>query len=302
MENKKTAHISRLFVIIFVFVASIFLLNSQKRKSMFATHLDTLHAPADVPAVSSLDQAYHYINSLLISHNTDLIVKVINQSMAHCSVDLIKKIIVDNGFFLSDTEKMSIIFGAALYPGSKKMVQYRILDFLLEYPALWSYKSALLVLMRSKYSDGLPVFLNWLREKQKEQTHANVWGLFVDHALHDAIDQNDCAIFEVMLSKKIRIAPEKASQFLWYVVTTNKDKTFVPLLVRYAQADINYVVKGKTLLIEAVEQNNKDMIHVLLEEGAVVDRVVNPEQGTALQIARARNDSSVLELLREYGA
>ncbi len=44
------------------------------------------------------------------------------------------------------------------------------------------------------------------------------------------------------------------------------------------------------------------MIHVLLDAGAVVDRVVDPEQGSALQIAMARNDKVIQELLREYGA
>jgi hypothetical protein len=302
MEAKNAGGVYRLFVIMFFFAASIFFLNSQKRKHSTATHIDALSASSHTTTAFSLDQAYHYIASLLTSHNTDLIVKVINQSMNHCAVDLVEKIIVDKRFLLSDVEKMKIIFGAVMHCNGKKSVQYNLLDFLLTYPDLCSANSALLTLMRSNYAESLPVFLSWLRERQKDGGNADLWGQFVDHAFVAAVDQNDHDVVESMLSKKIRISQGKASQLLWYVVENNRNSHFVPLLVRHGQADINYIDQGKTLLIEAVEQNNKEMIQALLDEGAVVDRVVDPQKGSALQISIARNDTVVQELLREYGA
>lgn len=302
MEAKNAGGVYRLFVIMFFFAASIFFLNSQKRKHGTATHIDALSGSSHSTAVFSLDQAYHYIASLLTSHNTDLIVKVINQSMNHCTVDLVEKIIVDKRFFLSDVEKMKIIFGAVMHCGSKKTVQYNLLDFLLTHPDLCNVNSPLLTLMRSNYAESLPIFLSWLRERQKDNGNADLWGQFVDQAFVEAINQNDHDVVESMLSKKIRISQEKASQLLWSVVENNRSSLFVSLLVRHGQADINYVDQGKTLLIEAVEQNNKEMIQVLLDEGAVVDRVVDPAKGSALQISIARNDRVIQELLRDYGA
>lgn len=302
MEAKNAGGVYRLFVIMFFFAASIFFLNSQKRKHSTATHIDAFSVSSNTTTVFSLDQAYHYISSLLTSHNTDLIVKVINQSMGHCAVDLVEKIIVDKRFLLSDVEKMKIIFGAVMHCGGKKTVQYNLLDFLLMYPDLCSSHSALLTLMRSNYAESLPIFLGWLRERQKDEGKVDLWGQFVDHAFLAAIDQNDHDVVENMLSKKIRLSQEKASQLLWFVVENNKSSLFVPLLVRHGQADINYVDQGKTLLIEAVEKNNKNMIQALLDEGAVVDRVVDPAKGSALQISIALNDRAIQELLREYGA
>lgn len=302
MEAKNAGGLYRLFVIMFFFTASIFFLNSQKKKHNTATHIDALSGSSHATTIFSLDQAYHYIASLLTSHNTDLIVKVINQSMNHCAVDLVEKIIIDKRFLLSDVEKMKIVFGAVMHCSGKKTIQHRLLDFLLIYPDLCSSNSALLTLMRSSYVESLPIFLSWLRERQKDDGNAYLWGQFVDHAFLDAIDQNDHDVVESMLSKKIRISQEKASQLLWSVVENNKSSLFVPLLVRHAQADINYIDQGKTLLIEAVEQNNKEMIQALLDEGAVVDRVVDPAKGSALQISIARNERVIQELLREYGA
>ena len=44
------------------------------------------------------------------------------------------------------------------------------------------------------------------------------------------------------------------------------------------------------------------MIRILLEEGAVVDRVVDSEKGSALTIAMRNNYVCAEQLLREYGA
>lgn len=301
MEKKKIGGVHRLFVIIFFFTASILFLNSQKKTIITQTHIDGLEMPVSALPFS-LDQAYHHINSLLVSHNTDLIVKFINHSMNHYATNLVEKIIVDKKFLLSDVEKMKILFGAVMYCKGKKAMQYHLLDLLLTHSDLCSSNSALLTLIRSNYSNSLPVFLNWLRDRQKDENLSNLWAFFVEQAFFMAIEHDDYDVVENMLSKKIRMSQEKASQLLWVVVEQNKNSLFIPLLVKYAQADINYVCNGKTLLIKAVEQKNKDIIQVLLDTGAVVDRVVDPEQGSALQVAMARNDKIIQDLLREYGA
>jgi ankyrin repeat protein len=72
------------------------------------------------------------------------------------------------------------------------------------------------------------------------------------------------------------------------------------LLIRHTQADINYTQCGKTLLIAAVEKDNIEMVRILLDAGAVVDRVSNV--GTALTVAMRQKNYSVEQLLREYGA
>lgn len=301
MEKKQVGEAYRLFVIIIFFIASVLVLNNQKRKSATATHIDASAATAQSIISLSVDQAYHHMSSLFISHNIDLVIKVINQCMHQFTVELVEKIITDNTYLLSSDEKMKVIFGTAAYCNGKKVMQYRLLDFLLEYPALYTDVPALLVLMQSNYVDSMPAFINWGKERQKNEKHTQLLAMFIEHALSVAINTNDYAVVEHMFNKKLRLSSEKASYFLWQVVENNKSDRFVPLLVRYGQADVNHIFNGKTLLIEAVEQNNKAMVQVLLDEGAIVDRIVDPSKGNALQVAMSHRYNDTEMLLREYG-
>jgi hypothetical protein len=302
MEIKNTVGVYRLCVIVFFFVASMLFLNNQKKTNSLATHIDAFNSTASHESSVSLDQMYHYINSLMASRDINLIIKVINHSMNHHAVDIVEKIILDNRCVCSSIDKMRIIFGVMVHQSSKKMVQYRLLDFLLNYPAIFDTHLVLLTLMRSGYADGLPVFLSWLKDRQKDSGREHVRALFIDHALAMAIDQNDYGIIETMFSKKIKISSDKASKLLLSVVEQNKDTAFIHLLVRHARADINYVKNGKTLLMMAVEQSNEKIVQALLEEGAVVDRIIDPINGTALTCAVASNNKAIEQLLREYGA
>jgi len=301
MEKKQSNGMYRLFVIMFFFMASVFMVHHQKRKNVMATHIDSSVAGQAVVNLS-VDQAYHHMNSLFISHNIDLIIKVINQCMHQFTIELVEKIIADNTYLLSSEEKMKIIFGTAVYCAQKKNMSYKILDFLLKYPFLYEQTPALLILMSSAYADHVSLFINWGKERQKSLHNDTLLASFIEHSFRIAIEHNDYIVIESMFNKKIRIRPHVASQFLWTVVEKNRSHHFVPILIKYGQADINYAENGKTVLIEAVEQNNKAMVQVLLDHGAVVDRIVNPEKGTALQIAMERKDSATEMLLREYGA
>jgi hypothetical protein len=292
----------RLIVIVCIFSASIFFLNNNKKKFTINTHIDLMDCKTNSIAKLSLEHAYEQMNSLFVSRDTDLIVKVVSQFKDHCMYELVEKIIQEKPSFLSYEEKMNILFGLIAHCGAKKNMQYDFLDFLLKYPALYSETPALLSLARSKYPDMIAVFINWGKDRQKNEGQAGLLTRYVEQAFSAAIEENDYAAVEMMLSKKVRIAQNKASEFLWYIVENNKNSSLIPLLVRHAQADVNYAGNGKTLLIEAVEKNNVEMIRVLLDAGAVVDRIVDGKKGSALHIAMKNKYASVEQLLREYGA
>ena len=292
----------RLIVILCIFSASIFFLNNNKKKFTTNTHIDLLDCKTSSIAKLSLEHAYEQMNSLFVSRDTDLIVKVVSQFKDQCMYDLIEKIIQETPSFLSYEEKMNILFGLVAYCNVKKNIQYDLLDFLLKYPILHSEVPVLLSLARSKYPDIITVFINWGKDRQKNEGKVGLLTQYVEQAFSTAIECNDCAAVEMMLSKKVRIAQNKASEYLLYIVENNKDSSLIPLLVRHAQADVNYADNGKTLLIEAVEKNNVEMIRALLDAGAVVDRIVDAEKGSALQIAMKNKSTCVEQLLREYGA
>ncbi len=250
----------------------------------------------------SLDAAYEQINSLLLAHDIDLTIKVISQCKHAFAKDLVEKIITDESLSLSNEEKIKIIFGLAAHKSLKKNVQYELLDLLLKYPALHKDSPLLLTLARGKYADMMGLFIAWGKDRQKTIARHDLLASSAESAFSVAVAQDDYQAIEVMLSKKLRISVPYASELLWYIVNNNKSSSLVSLLVRHAHADVNYAEREKTLLIAAVEKNNIDMIRVLLDEGAVVDRVVNARKGTALTIAMRRKYTQAAELLREYGA
>jgi hypothetical protein len=303
MEVRNSGAVYRLFVIIIFLFISILFVNNQKKMNPLATNLD-ISSGTVIPlsGLHSADQVYHYVSSFVPLHNIDLLINVLHQSAEYGFSDLVEKLVTDQSCFLSDEEKIRIILGCVAHSSNKKTDQYVLLDTFLKYPALFDSSAVLLTLMRSNYHEVLPIFLSWVRERQKKEKYHDLWELFIEKSLFLAVEQNDYATVKSMLSKKIRISEKKASLLLWHAVACNKNIHFIPLLVRRAQADINYAYKGKTLLIEAVAQNNKEMIQMLLDEGAIVDRIVDSSIGSALHVASLNNNYIIQELLKEYGA
>jgi Ankyrin repeats (3 copies) len=300
MENRQTG-IFRLCVIIGFFSISIFFLNNNKKKYITETSIDILNFKIDSLAHLSLNQAYTTMEPLFLSHDIDLIVKTIHQFQYEFTYNFVEKIIQDEKLCLSHEEKLKILYGIIAHYGAKKNSQYDLLDLLLKYPALQTQTPALLVLAQSKYSDNIALFIAWGKERQKNGV-PNLLSSYADTAFTNAIESNDYATVEMLFSKKVRISQTKASALLWYIVEHNKQSELISLLVHHAQADVNSVNKGKTLLIAAVEKNNIDIIHILLDEGAIVDRTIEGENKTALQVAIINKCYSVEQLLREYGA
>jgi ankyrin repeat protein len=301
MESRQTG-IFRLCVIMGFFCVSIFFLNNNKKKFITATHIDVLNFKVDSLENLSIEQAYESMSALFATRDIDLIVKGISQLKYNFIYDLIEKIIQDTLLCLSHEEKLKILYGIVAHHGIKKNVQYNLLDLLVKYPSLHAKTPALLVLAKSKYIDVIASFIAWGKERQKNGAASNLLSSYAEHAFTVAVEHNDYIAVELLLSKKVRIEPAKASALLWYIVEHNKHSSLVSLLVHHAQADVNYVYKGKTLLIAAVEKNNMNIIRVLLDEGAIVDRTIEGESGTALQIAIMNKYHLAEQLLREYGA
>lgn len=299
MESRQ-AGILRLCVIMIFFSVSIFFLNNNKKKFITATHLDVLNFKVDPMVTLSVDQVYEAMNSLFIAHDIDLIIKVMSQFKYRFLYDLIEKMIIDEAICLSHAEKMNVIYGMVAYSSAQKNIQYDLLDLLLKYPVLYAQTPALLTLARSKHADIVPLFITWGKERQKNGVYANLLSHHAEQAFMAAVINDDCQAVELLLSKKIRISPEKSSALLWYIVEHSKNCNLASFLVRHTQADVNYTQQGKTLLIAAVEKNNIEIMRILLEAGAVVDRI--SDGATALTIAMKQKNYHVEQLLREYGA
>ena len=301
MESRQ-AGVFRLLIIMIFFGISIFFLNNNKKNTVTATHIDICNVKTDIPSSFSVDQIYREMNVLFLSHDIDLIVKTLSQFKDNLARQLVEKMIQDKKINLSWEEKAVIIYGMLAHSCPKKNIQYEWLDLLLDYPVLNKSTPVLLSLARSKYADQITVFIAWGKDRQKTHHKIGLLANYAEQAFKRAVEDNDYAMVETLFSKKVRIAQATASQLLWDIVETGKDSKHIALLVDHAQADVNFSKEGKTLLIAAVEKNNIDIVRTLLDEGAVVDRIIDNEKNTALTFAMKNKYHSVELLLREYGA
>lgn len=300
MESRQ-AGILRLCIIMVFFGVSIFFLNNNKKNIITATHIDICSFKEDPMTTLSLDQAYETMSSLFFAHDIDLIIKVMSQFKYRFVYDLVERMIKDQKIALSAEEKINVVFGVVAHCSCKKSIQYDLLDLFLKYPALHSQTPALFSLAKSKYTDLIALFITWGKDRQKSgKAPVDFLASCAEQAFVIAVDDDDYQAIEQLFSKKIRLSQEKASSLLWHIIEHGKNSALMSLLIRHAQADVNYIQCGKTLLIAAVEKNNMDIIRILLDAGAVVDRVSSI--GTALNVAMKNQNHCAEQLLREYGA
>lgn len=302
MESRQAA-VFRLFMIMIFFCISIFFLNTNKKGAVTATHIDICNIKSDMAMNVSVDHVYHEMHALFVAHDVDLIIKTLSRFKYNIMRNLIEKMVSDDAIKLSPEEKTRVIYGMiAYYACPKKNAQYELFDLFIDYPSLNSQTPILLTLARSKYSDLIALFIAWGKDRQKTEGRQGLLAQYAEQAFKMAVYQNDYVAVETLFTKKVRIASACATRLLCQVVENSCNPKIIPLLVSHAQADVNCVENGKTLLVAAVEKNNIEMVRMLLDRGAVVDRVVDGEKNTALTIAMRHNYDVVEQLLREYGA
>lgn len=120
-------------------------------------------------------------------------------------------------------------------------------------------------------------------------------------ALLHSIKQDNLKNFAQLIDVLKGISKEMATQLLWEVVRENKDAQFIPVLI-IQKADLNSASAGQTPLVAAVDKSNVEMIQMLLDNGALPNKFVDPAVGTPLQLALRKKLSTIELLLREHGA
>lgn len=146
-----------------------------------------------------------------------------------------------------------------------------------------------------KLLGAIPMIVSYYAGNTREQQNQ------IYQALVHAIMQNNLKNFSAIITTLGTISGTMATQLLWDVIQKGKDAQFILILVAQ-KADIENAKAGKTPLIAAVDANNVEMVQLLLDKGAQVNRFVDPVVGTPLQRALREKRSTIELLLRERGA
>ena len=288
-----------LLSILVIFSVSIGLLHGRKKSKIEIAQFDMTNNFTGLTHLS-LEQAFDYLHTLIVSRNIPLVAQVITQFPDKMTKNLLQKIIENKEIPLTPHEALQLLFGLAYHFSEKKAMQFSLFDLLFTYPNIQKDEPPFLVLARSSYHDIIPEFIQWVKMQEKVAQNKKFLTRLNDRTFERAVDDNDLESLELLVTKKLRITPQKATYLLWYAVDKNKNTNFIPFFIKCG-ANVNYVdSQENSLLIRAVENNNEAMTRALLEAGTIVNLVANPIIDTALQIAVEHGYSSIELLLRKY--
>lgn len=173
-------------------------------------------------------------------------------------------VVFDNDCPLSNEERLSLLLALAISVSYNRNLQDRIFAILAEYDRKHSMEPLLLATISSEHAAIAADLIAWAQRKKTDL--ARTW---VQDAFKVAIDQGDAQLLESLYMRGVRLTPEQASEYLWYIVRNDKDPDLVPFFSKWGKADVNYVSStGRSLIAEAIAHKNHSMAHMLLAEGA----------------------------------
>lgn len=286
--EKGQSDITLLLTVLVLFSASIGFLHGTKTIRKDTTRSYT--HPLDEVRRS---QALNYLRPLLIARTPGVIAQTLQGVSIGRTKDLARAIIKDNGSPLTIDEKIVLILALAHSFAHDPYAQYTLFNLLL-LNKIKNGTPPLIIAARSEYATIIPALTSWIRDE-------NIVKFAPEQALSYAITSDDLVALITLIKYGVPLNSTLATQLLAQTVQQNKDVRFVPFLVDHG-ANVNHVENKRTLLMYAVEQNNKNMVQTLLNSGAQVNVVIAPEVGSALQLAIEKGYGDIDVLLREYGA
>lgn len=224
---------------------------------------------------------------------------IIAQSPFAQQVRILNHILNNQASALSPEEKIELGL-SLLAKRSSVSEQKTLLDTMNNFPGILKVP-LLYIAIEKKQIQTIPMLVNYFKNKANE-LEKNTY-----QALIHALKQNNLQTFTQIINALGGISSQMATSLLWDVLQEKKDAQFVPILVSQ-KADVNNGKEGKTPLIAAVDLNNVEMVQMLLDNGALPNKFVDPVVGTPLQHAQkiqkeSKTKNSTIELLlRDRGA
>ena len=263
MVMGKKRDVLHLLTVMGVLCCSIGIIHRGKRYELQAEPL-----PAKTEDVSeelaflSPEQAYLYLQPIVITHNIYLLVQKIGQLSLEKTKALLSVMIKDFQSPLTHEEKLSILLGCVEQKKTREE-KYDLLSLLMNFPALTTGIPLLFVAATTDYTATISTIVAWVEEQEKimdVEKYEQMKKMFIHDAFMYAIAENNINALKKMIKYKVPIGKEEASELLWHVVSSEgRDSNFVSLLVVDAGADVNYERNGRTVLAKAVENNDKTL-------------------------------------------
>lgn len=205
------------------------------------------------------------------------------------------------GFSVDDAIQLVLDVANSYAPGSAE--QEQLFGVLLKHENLLKGTSPLYIAIENDYTHTYLPLLAWAIKNAAINTQAKKdLSEFKMRALLRAVDLGDADILAKLHKYTAQgITKNEATDLVWHIASTGNQPELLPNLKEYG-ADMNQARGKKTPLIEAVERGDADVVTQLIALKVDLDKIADPEFGTALQRAIANRNTVVEELLRRAGA
>lgn len=242
---------------------------------------------------------------LLVSRSVENVASFLkNDVVVHPQkISLLKHILQDTtyGFFENDAVQLVLDVANGYAPGSPE--QDELFGLLLEHPDLIKKHSPLYIAVKNDYSRTFLPLLAWsvkhardYPEVQKDLTELKMKALIL------AVDLGDGAALDKIKNFSLQgITPQEATALVWHIVQTGTHPELLAKLKDFG-ADIDAVQGKLTPLIAAVEKGHQAVVQQLIALNVDLDKIADPEFGSALQRAFAQRDVATELILRKAGA
>lgn len=199
---------------------------------------------------------------------------------------------------LTRDEKVLLLILAAQYQKNKKD-RFALYDMILNYDDLQKGQPVLALAARVNDPRVFSSLLGWMAYHKRRNDYAALKN-WVRLGLKYLVQDNDLAGFKRLFEQRIRLGADFTATLLARAIQENKDPRFIPLIISKGVKP-NFVLPNKrTFLMEAVIQNNQEMVEELLKLGADPNFVADPAVGSAIQLAYERGYVGLELLMRRY--
>lgn len=218
-------------------------------------------------------------------------------------ISLLRQILQDTtyGFFQNDAVQLVLDVANGYAAGSPE--QEELFGLLLEHPELIKNHSPLYIAVKNDYTRTFLPLLAWSMKHAKESTEIQKDLTEIKmKALTLAVDLGDGAALDKIKQFSLQgINPQEATALVWYIVQTGNHPELLSKLKAFG-ADLDSVRGKFTPLIAAVENGMSEVVQQLIALKVDLDKIADPEFGSALQRAFAKRDVATELILRKAGA
>ena len=251
--------------------------------------------------VQDINHLRKYVNPLIAANNILEVAHIMRGNPADFIAKQAELLIDGKGILLRHESKVQLILALANNYDTLQEESTIFNIFLINKQFFIDSKNSpiLFVAASPLYAMVIPDLLAWA--KNSENIYAGLHKKIINDGLKYAITHNGVAQLNLMLENGAPVGPAKATELLWSVVSQNKSAQFIPLLKKCG-ANLEDVENKKTVLIQAIINNNKEMAQALLDAGASITTIPDSATGSPLQQALLNKRTEIELLLRKRGA